>query len=238
ALEIDPGYTLAHRELGRVYLSLGRLAEAVFHLQTADHQVPGHEPTQTALREASRRLQAADTTLVELKKRADENPEDVSAELALVRRMRELGMVREALDRLAEREKAFASSAEWQREYAVTLVLGGRIDRAIERYRASLKRNPRDGQAAVELAMLLLERRGQGDIDEAWHWAQQAEQAAGPSPNVLVCQAEILALRGDLEGAIERYGRVLAMLPPDSAQRHLFEQRARALGWKPRSDDQ
>jgi Flp pilus assembly protein TadD len=150
--------------------------------------------------------------------------------LALVRRLRDLGLVPEAVARLREGESYFADSAEWQLEYAVTLVYLDDRDGAISRYRRALDLAPGNPQAAVELAMLLLERRGPGDLDEAGRWAQHASALAPESPSVLACLAELAALRGDLREAQALYDRAIQALPPDAVQRRVFEQRARALG--------
>jgi tetratricopeptide (TPR) repeat protein len=233
AIEVDLGYTLAHRALGQAYAKVGRFEAALRHLQTANHQSPNHPATVAALDDVVKRLEMTDRSLEALRQRASDRPADVGAQLALLRRLRELGLLEEARERFSLGESQFESNAEWQLEYAVTLVLLGRVDDAIERYRVALLIDPANAQAAVELAMLLLERRREQDLAEAWTWAELAESAGGVTPNVLVCQAEILAARGDLSGALERFQRVLDMLPPDSAQRRIFEQRAKTLGLKP-----
>ncbi|MEE8411391.1 MAG: hypothetical protein V3S47_02730, partial [Acidobacteriota bacterium] len=159
-----------------------------------------------------------------------DRPDDVAAEIALLQRLRELGLAGEALARLQPREVDFANSAAWQAEYAVTLVYLNRRDQAVERYRQSLRLDPDNPQRAVELAMLLRERRAAGDLDEAWRWAEHASTLAPDAPSVLVCRAELLALRGDLTGALALYERAIRALPVGSDRRRLFEQRAKALG--------
>ena len=78
--------------------------------------------------------------------------------------------------------------------------------------------------------MLLLERREGNDLDEAWRLADRAAELAPQAPSVLVCRAELLALRGDLAGAVALYRQAIRALPPDSRQRRNLEARARTLG--------
>ena len=236
AIDIDLGFTDAHRALGRAHLEAGLLEAAVRYLQIAQSQAPGHRPTEAALERASARLLAEhDEELQAMRQTAFDNPGDVRAEIALVRRLRELGRVGEALARFREHEheSAFAGHAAWQAEYAVTLVYGSKRDQAIERYRECLRLDPNDPQVAVELAMLLLERREGDDLDRAWEWAMRASKLAPDASPVLACRAELLALRDNLGEALELYERAIRALPPNSAQRRAFEQRATALGRRP-----
>lgn len=233
AIEIDLGFTDAHCALGEAYLQADDLATALHHLQMADMQAPGHPPTEQALARVSRELSERDEELKHLAQRVDENPGDVDAEVALVRRLRELGRAGEALARLRQREHLFGEHVTWQAEYAVTLVYLNDRDRAIERYRKCLELDPDDPQRAAELAMLLLERREDDDLDEAWQWATHAAKIAPHAPAVLGCRAELLAVRGDLAAAVALYDQAIRILPPDGAQRRVFEQRAKALGRKP-----
>jgi tetratricopeptide (TPR) repeat protein len=193
-------------------------------------QAPGPPRIRAVLDEAVHELVSRDTELAERRAAAQNAPNDVNAELALLRTLRALGLLAEALNRLESREAAFASFPEWQAEYAVTLVLLGRRDEAIARYRRVLQLAPENPQIAVELAMLLLERRESDDLTQAWELSNRAMQAAPDAPNVLACRAELLALRGDLAQAVELYRRAIDRLPPDSPARHSFEERARTLG--------
>jgi len=127
-------------------------------------------------------------------------------------------------------KRIFADNVTWQTEYAVTLVYLNERDQAIERYRKCLELKPDDPQRGVELAMLLLERREGNDLEEAWRLAERASALAPGAPFVLACQAELLALRGELEAAVELYRKAVEALPPQSAARRVYEQRARTLG--------
>ncbi len=199
-------------------------------MQIADYQVPDHPPTAAALTQVSRQLAGQDEDLERLQQLAAEDPQSADAEIALVRRLRELGSVQQALSRLERHEPRFGDSAAWQAEYAVTLVYLNALDPAIQRYRKCLTLVPDDPQRAVELAMLLLERRSGEDLSEAWRWATHASKLAPSSPSVLACRAELLAQRGDLAAAIELYEKAIRSLPANSDQRRVFQQRARTLG--------
>ena len=184
-----------------------------------------------ALERASRELSLHEAEqLSRLVQMAEEHPDDVQAEVEVLRKLRELGRVRETLDRLQAGESRFSASALWQSEYAVTLVYLNDRDAAIVRYRRAIELAPDDGQRMVELAMLLLERRQENDLDQAWELATRASRLARGAPFVLICRAELLAVRGDLKGAVAAYQEAIRALPPGSDQRRALEQRAKALG--------
>ncbi len=231
ALDIDIGFTDAHRTLGLAHLGTGRLEAAVRHLQAADMQAPGHRSTAEALRRASQELSSRNAgELAELRRAAEAAPQDAEARLALVRKLRKVGRLNDALEALRSHDDRFSSDATWQREYAVTLLLRNDRDGAISRYRASLKLRPDDPNTIVELAMLLLERRAGDDLEEAWELSAKAMRLAPRGPLVLVCRAELSALRGDVKGAVALYREAIRALPANSDRRRVFEERAKALG--------
>ena len=231
ALEIDGGFTGAHRAIGQSYRKAGNYAAALSHLQIAAMQVPGHPPTEEALELLGRLLTVKhEPELIELTKQAERRPYDPHPEIQLVRRLRDLGQLDAALDRLSAAESRFTKSLAWQWEYAVTLVYRNDRDAAIDRYRVCMELDNKNAQLAVELAMLLFERRGEGDLNAAWELAKHAGQIAPRSPTVLVCRAELLALQGDVAAAVRLYDQAIRGLDPNSRQRRIFEERARALG--------
>ena len=231
AIDMDMGYTDAHRTLGQAHFRAGNWREAVRHLQIADMQVPGHPPTAAALEQASRELSVREgEQLSRLARTAEERSDDVEAEVAVIRIMRELGRIRGALDRFRANESRFSASALWQSEYAVTLVYLNDLDGAIVRYLQAIELGPDDPQRMVEVAMLLLERRQDNDLDQAWELATRASHLAPGAPFVLICRAELLALRGDMQGAVAAYQEAIRALPAGTDQRQALEQRARTLG--------
>jgi len=232
ALDIDMGFTDAQRTLGAAYLAHGRFEDALRHLRIAEMQVPGHAPTRAGLEQAAAKLMAggAAAELDRLRKAADAALEDMNAQLALARALRESGRTQEALDLLHDRESRFGDRPEWQAEYAVTLVYLDRRDDAVAHYRRALQLSPRSPQLMIELAMLLLERRAGSDLGDARKLATQAEQLAPRDPAVLACRAEVEALNGDVAAAVRLYERALELLPPSDPRRRMFEERAKALG--------
>ncbi len=233
ALEIDLGFTDAHRTLGDAYRRVGDLRAALRHLQIAEMQVPGFPPTRMALNEVVDELSRSDPELAGLRQAAAAGPEDERTELELLRKLQQLGLTAEALERLHGGEDRFAGSAEWQAEYAVTLVLLNDRDGAIERYRRSLELQPHHPQRAVELAMLYLERRRDGDVKSAWRWMESAYALSPDSPPVLACRAELLAVRGDLAEAIATYRRAIERLPSGNPLRPVYIERLKTLGGRP-----
>ncbi len=231
AIEIDLGFTNAYRSLGRACLEMGNDAQAVRYLQTADMQAPGHPPTMRALQEASSRLAAKRSgELDRLRAVADREPPDLDAELAYVTALRNVGRLEDALRRQRDRDARFANRASWQHEFAVTLVLLNQVDEAIERYRKSLALAPDEPQRIVELAMLLLERRDDGDLQEAERLSARAGELAAEAPMVLACQAEVAAAGGDAARAVDLLRRAARKLPVGHPRRAALWERAKALG--------
>jgi tetratricopeptide (TPR) repeat protein len=231
ALTIDPGYTDAHRALGQLHLTEGNLEKALQHLKIAQMQFPGHKETEEALQWAGEALsKAAEDELEQLRLAAAANPANLDLELALVAKLRDLARYDEALARLAAAESRFASYAAFQREYAVTLVMAGRRDEAIERYRQCVKLAHDDGTARVELAALLMERQANGDLAEAERMLEAAEAVAPDLDGVLILRAKLLALKGDLDGAVALYRRLIQALPQDSELRQVLREEVKKLG--------
>jgi len=231
AVEMDLGYTQAHRTLGLAYLKKGDHENAVRHLQIAEMQVPGYAPIKMALDQSKHMLTAAQADALRLlEQQAKETPEVLDAQLNFIVKLREVGRAEEALAQLRQREQFFDDRALFHAEYAVTLVILNKLDEAIDRYRLSLQLEPTHVSRNVELAMLLLERRKGTDLEEAWSLAKRASALAPRHPAVLVCMAELLAIRGDVSGAIAHYQKAIDALPPGSPQRRVYEQRAKALG--------
>jgi len=232
AVDIDLGFTDAQRSLGQAYLRAGDYESALRHLQIADMQVPHHPATSDALAYVSRWVSALhEPELERLRAAVAANPDDPAAEVALVAALRAVGRIDEAVARLEAGEARFGQSVAWQSEYAVTLVYLNRRDRAIERYWKCVELDPADPRLAVELAMLLLERREGRDLEQAEDLAERADKLAPGAPPVLACQAELAALRGELASAARLYQRAMERLPAGSEQRHIYEQRAAALGY-------
>lgn len=232
ALSVDPGLTDAHRALGVIHLRAGQPATALYHLRIAQQQAPNPR-FEAMLREAAEQTAAdADRALAPLRAAADAPEADRAAKLAYIAALLEHARTEEALDRLARGEPTVAGDLDWQRQYAVALVMAGRADEAIERYRQCQNLAPNDSDVLVELAAMLLERRAPGDLDEADALSGRAVALAPQSAGPLVIRAEVLALRGDVAGALAIYDRLIAAAPPDSEARRQWIGRARALGWR------
>ena len=106
ALDIDLGFTDAHRSLGHAYLLARDYQSALRHLQIANMQVPDHPPTEQALAFVSQKLSERDETeLQRIRAEADAHEGDPEAEAALVRILRDLARTDEALAR--------APSSQW-----------------------------------------------------------------------------------------------------------------------------
>lgn len=231
AIAIDPGFTDARVSLGQALLATGASAEAAFELRVAVMQDPANPVAQSALARARGRAEAgASPDVRRARQRAERSPQDIDAQLGLVEALRAAGLMGEAIELLEAHDMMFDQEARWHAAYAVTLMLAGRRDDAIDRYRHSVDLAPAHEQARIELAMLLLERRTSTDIEEAKRLCATDRQDAPATPNRLACQAEVAVAEGDVMTAIKRYERAIDMLPSESRQRTMFEQRRASLG--------
>lgn len=231
AVEIDLGLTDAYRDLGQAYLAMGDDEKAVRYLQSANMQAPGHPPTESALELAKSRWGAVRTNeLNRLRTAADREPNNLRTELDYVAALRNVGRLDDALNRQRQRDERFSDQAKWHHEFAVTLVLRNELDLGIERYRKSLAVESDQVSCLIELAMLLLERRGPDDLSEAERLAAQAGRLAPDSPSVLACRAEVAAGNGNLGLAVALLRRGAANLSADHPMRTPLLQRAKTLG--------
>jgi tetratricopeptide (TPR) repeat protein len=231
AVEIDPGFTVAHRALGQAYMLAGDDQRSLHYWRIAQMQFPGHPDTRAALRILGDRLASwGQVALAELKQAADDRPRDLEAELRYVRKLLELARHREALARLEATEKRFADRAAWQQQYGAVLLYSGNKDGAIGRYRKALRLATEDVSLYVDLAALLMEREKGNDLTEARDLLERAHLLTPDEPNISVLRAELLALEGDIFGALAVYRELLQSLPADHPQRRLWETRAKVLG--------
>lgn len=231
AIEIDLGFTDAQRSLGLAYLNADQPEPALRHLQIVEMQAPGHPLTRSALAEATSRLdQEHRQQLAQLSSDAQQNPADVEKNLAYVRQLRELGQTTEALRLLEQAVSPIADSPDWIAETAITLVFLDRRDDAIIAYRRALTLEPEHAQRCVELAMLLLERRAPGDLDEATTLTDRARKSSPYSPQVFVALAEIEALKGNRKGAEEAFQEALRRVEPQSEYARIIRERQQSLG--------
>lgn len=231
AIEIDLGYTDAYRILGRAYLETGQYAQAVHYLQVANMMAPGHKMTEGELARATEDLAASvGDRLKILQEKADAKPEDMAAQVELVRALRESGQINEALAMLAKQDARFASAAEWHHEYAVTLLYANRRDEGIERYARCVALDAENVMLIIEYAALLHDRREEGDLVKAQELVDRAAKLSPGAPVVLGLQAEQFALNGNIARAIELYRKAMTSLPAGNPQKAYFEERLKALG--------
>lgn len=231
ALEIDLGFTDAHRSLGRAFLKTGRMGDALRKLQIADMQAPGHPETKAALAEAAKALEAqTGTKLAELEQKAHEHPDDAAAQLELVRFLRSIGRVQQAFEHLEAGERQFVEIPEWLGEMAVTLVYLDRRDEAITKYEQTVKLDSTNAQLMVELGMLLIERRAGEDLERAKTLVVKGMALAPRSPNVYAALGEIRALEGDIAGAREAFRKAIQLALPGSEYARILAEREKALG--------
>jgi tetratricopeptide (TPR) repeat protein len=217
ALLIDWGNTRAHRQIGQALLEVGRPRDALRHLATAEAQLPGHPDTLAALEKARARVAAEDAGAVaQLESKVAEAPDDLDALLALVDRLADSGRYAEAADRLRDAESRFADNVRYLHRLAVAVTMAGRQDEGVAAYRRAVGKVPDNPAILVELAMLLLDRRADGDMAEAEALIDRAAHLDPNNVQVQIARAERLVLQGRLGDAAGIYRRLAAMLPREN----------------------
>jgi predicted Zn-dependent protease len=127
-----------------------------------------------------------------------------------------VGKLEEAADRLAQVEARFADSPAFQHRLAVALVMANRRDQGVARYRRACELDPENAIVLVELAMLLLDRRADGDLVDARTFADRAHALAPNAIQVRLCRAELFALANQTAEAATLYRSIAADLPDNS----------------------
>lgn len=194
ALELQPGASKIHYQLGLAYRSLGKREEAESHLEAYGRVEVGFpDPVLGALK------QAASGAAAHLQ----------AANHALVRGENEL----------AEREyrKVLAiepDHVESRRSLGLALWRMGNLDEAIEQYRMAFELDPTDPQNPHSLAILLAEK---GLYDEAVRYLEATLELDPESVRAHLDLADALLGAGRPEAALDRHRHVLTLDPHSRA---------------------
>jgi len=226
----DLGFTDAQRSLGAACLRAGQFDKAVEHLQIADVQIPGHPWTQRMLASARARLaESAARRVAEAEQAVGEHPDDLPALVRLADELVAAGRPGDAAARLLAAESRFSATAEYHRHLAAALVMANRREEAEARYRRALELSAEDVTSLVELATLLLDRRREGDVDEARRLVERAAAVSPASIPVALCRAELLVMDERRTEAAAIYRKIAASLPEGNELRRTCEIRAASL---------
>jgi tetratricopeptide (TPR) repeat protein len=229
-LLIDLGSTKAHRAIGQTYLLIGDFEKAAYHLATAEAQLPGHPDTLAALAHARAALaQQSAEEVARLARDAAARPDDIQVLFALADALARAGRWGEALDRLEQAASRFPDDSRIWHRMAVIAAAAGEEDVAAAYYRHALERNAESAPLMVELAMLLLGRRADGDVDEAMALVAEAARLDPGNVQVQIAQAEVLVLQGRREAAAQVYRTIAESLPEGDALRARCMMRAEYL---------
>lgn len=230
AIEIDLGFTDAHRALGFAWLRLGHADNAMKHLRIAEMQAPGHAGTRRALATVADRLSAAAFTQIrDFEASVSQEGSDPDSQMAAIRMLRELGRTEQALALLQQHASRFPQHADGAYETAVTLVYLNRRDDAIEAYRRAIELRPAP-QTMVELGMLLFERREGEDVKEARSLVEAAIARQPGTPPFHAAMGEILSLQGDRAGAQKSFRKAVELTDPGSEYARVLNERMKTLG--------
>jgi len=230
SIQIDLGFTDAHRMLGAAYLRAGDADMAFQHLQIADVQIPGHPRTQRLLDNARRAVAApARGALTEAREAVARNPDDLDALIRLADELTGVGELDAAVTQLAQVQTRFADVSAFHHRLAVALVMANRRDEGIASYRRALDLEPDNADLLVELAMLLLDRRADGDLPEARTLGERAFRLAPTDLKARLCRAELLALDNRRAEAAAMFRAIAADLPEESELKRTCQLRAEWL---------
>lgn len=210
SVAIAPSFTPAHIRLGAALLADSRPAEAVYHLQIAEMEMPGDKLTRDLLNRARADLaQRHAAGLAALERGWQEKPRNLEAFLRYTQALVDAGLPDKARGLFDEQAATFGGQADFHAARAATLMLLGQVGAGMQSYRDALTAAPDRAELMAELAMALIDRHAPGDLAEADRLIETATRLAPNHLQVLVARAEWLALGGRKAEAAAIYRKLI-----------------------------
>jgi Flp pilus assembly protein TadD len=225
ALRRAPRYAGTLRLLGLVEAYSGRANEAITYFEQAVTLAPEDRFSRNWLAELRGDARGAAKRIAELEQRVAENPQDVTARLAVGALYLEIGRSVDGLRQIEAAAEVDPSDPDVLRALGQALAVNLQNERATEMFRRLLQVRPDDWVAHSNLALLLSEREPQAAL-------KHAERAFALQPDDLRTRmnlAAALAVNERFDEAIGRYRETLRMLPAGDSRRALIEDRIREL---------
>ena len=222
----DPGVELS---LGRLYVRLGRHANAVETLQAFLNDQPGYPEGVLLLTEALEATGQFAQAVVALEPLVRDEPDLARARLWLAEMYERVGREADAVPQWAELVRTNPSNTGLRLRHATALVNVGRLDEGRTVLRALTIETPRDISAWYLLSQV--ENRA-GNADAAEAAARQISDIDGSDPRGPLAMAEARSARKDYRGAVATLEPLLAALrsqPPSEVYGRVAIELADAL---------
>jgi protein O-mannosyl-transferase len=224
AVEIYPGYAEALALRGRIRAQLGEVDKALLDVEAALELDPALEGARQTLGQLLYGSDA-DRRLVNLQKRATENPDDPAARRELGLALLEYGHYAAAQKQLERAVALTPDDVAALRGLAEVLTLRQENERAIQLFEKVLTLAPDDWQAHANLVTLL----AGNDPRAALQHAERAYALKPGEPRNSINLAEAYALNGRKAEAIALLARVERQLDSDDPLRRVVNERLAVL---------
>jgi Flp pilus assembly protein TadD len=207
---------VAHNNLGAAFAGLGRVREAMAHLQDALELKPDYAEAHSNLGYALAGLGRTDEAMAHYQKALELNPNYAEAHSNLGNALVGLGRLHEAMAHLQKALELKPGLVEAQNNLGNALAGMGRIDEAMACYRKVLELKPDHAETHSNMGVVLA---CLGRIDEAMAHYQKALEL---KPNYVEAHSNLgiaLARLGRIDEAMAHFRKALE-LNPDFVQAH------------------
>lgn len=171
AVEVSPGSSTAHKNLGEALARLGRWEEALGRYEAALNLNPGDPSIYSDIGTTLAQLGRSDEAIQRLQTAMNLDPRDADFPFNLGNVLAELGRVDEAVEAYEQALRLNPGHGRARNNLAIALATQGRTDEALREAEHALAAEPRDPEIHNTLANLLAER---GEHEQALHHYQEA----------------------------------------------------------------
>jgi tetratricopeptide (TPR) repeat protein len=201
---------IGQNNLGDALSKMGKVNEAITHLQKALQIKPGFAEAHNNLGNALLQKGNVDEAIAHCQRALEIKPDFAGAHNNLGNALLQKGNVDEAIVHYQQALEINPDRAEARINLGSALLQKGRVDEAIAQYQQALQINPASAEAHNNLGSALLQK---GNVDEAIARYQQALQITPDNAKVHNNLGNALLQKGNVDEAIAQYQKALQIKP-------------------------